>query len=175
MPEKSHSACHRLEHLHGCPATECFPRDTRPQLGAGGGLKSKVLSEEEVELRWSTQDEVGNMGFIVQRRKGGTPDFEALVTYEQFAPLRTKGVEGGDYVYLDDTASPGTWVYRILDCDSNGQRSAVCQKLVEIDSSAEQSQTLFVGVFALGLALVGFLAGIFADPIQTTDMGAKMF
>eukprot|EP00966_Prymnesium_polylepis_P038281 887965-Prymnesium_polylepis.1 len=41
------------------------------ELGAGGGLKSKVLSEEEVELRWSTGDETGNAGFIVQRRKGG--------------------------------------------------------------------------------------------------------
>ena len=41
------------------------------ELGAGGGLKSKVLSEEEVELRWSTGDETGNLGFIVQRRKGG--------------------------------------------------------------------------------------------------------
>lgn len=42
------------------------------ELGAGGGLKSKVLSEEEVELRWSTGDETGNLGFIIQRRKGGT-------------------------------------------------------------------------------------------------------
>lgn len=38
---------------------------------AGGGLKSKTLSEEEVELRWSTGDETGNAGFIVQRRPGG--------------------------------------------------------------------------------------------------------
>ena len=36
------------------------------ELGAGGGLKSNVLSEEEVELRWETADEAGNAGFIVQ-------------------------------------------------------------------------------------------------------------
>ena len=41
------------------------------ELGAGGGLKSNVLSEDEVELRWDTQDESGNAGFIVQRRRGG--------------------------------------------------------------------------------------------------------
>ena len=40
------------------------------ELGAGGGLKSKVLSEDEVELRWDTTDEAGNAGFIVQRRRG---------------------------------------------------------------------------------------------------------
>merc|ERR1719478_331507 len=57
------------------------------ELGAGGGLKSKTLSEEEVELRWDTADE-------------------------------------------------GTWVYRILDCDEKGQRTSVCQKLVEIDSES---------------------------------------
>ncbi len=141
------------------------------ELGAGGGLKSKVLSEEEIELRWSTQDEVGNAGFIVQRRKGGQPDFGDLASYESFSPLRSKGVEGGEYVYLDDTAGPGTWVYRILDCDTNGQRSAVCQKLVEIDSDAEQSQTVIVGVFIAGLAIALVVAGVLSDPIQTTSQG----
>merc|ERR1719231_2138169 len=65
------------------------------ELGAGGGLKSKVLSEEEVELRWDTTDEAGNAGFIVQRRRGGTSDFADLETYESFSPLRSKGPAGG--------------------------------------------------------------------------------
>merc|ERR1719440_1928299 len=51
------------------------------ELGGGGGLKSKVLSEEEVELRWSAADEEGNQGFIVERRRGGSSDFETLETY----------------------------------------------------------------------------------------------
>merc|ERR1719310_2407182 len=61
------------------------------ELGAGGGLKSKVLSEEEVELRWDTSDEAGNAGFIVQRRAGGAQRFADLATFETFSPLRTKG------------------------------------------------------------------------------------
>ena len=61
------------------------------ELGAGGGLNSKIISEEEVELRWDTQDEVGNAGFIVQRRQGGSESFVDLATYEDFSPLRTKG------------------------------------------------------------------------------------
>merc|ERR1719331_3716159 len=61
------------------------------ELGAGGGLKSKVLSEEEVELRWSTGDETGNLGFIVQRRKGGSQNFEDIESFTSFAPLKTKG------------------------------------------------------------------------------------
>ena len=35
----------------------------------------------------------GNAGFIVQRRAGGAADFEDLVTYNTFAPLKTKGVQ----------------------------------------------------------------------------------
>jgi len=141
------------------------------ELGGGGGLTSKVLSEDEIELRWSTADEAGNAGFIVQRRPGGQPEFSDLESYESFAPLRSKGADGGDYVYLDDTVAPGTWVYRVLDCDTKGRRSAVCQKLVEVDSAEEGTQTLIVGGFIGLLALALVAAGIFADPIQTTSEG----
>merc|ERR1719453_228654 len=136
------------------------------ELGAGGGLKSNVLSEEEVELRWETADEAGNAGFIVQRRRGGNNDFQDIASYEGFSPLRTKGPAGGSYVYLDDEAGVGTWVYRILDCDTTGTRSAVCQKLVEIDSQSEKTFTLVVGGVIFGLALVAFAVGILSDPIQ---------
>lgn len=145
------------------------------ETGAGGGMKSKVLSQEEVELTWETADEAGNAGFIVQRRRGGSENFGDLETYESFAPLRTKGPAGGSYKYLDDTADVGTWVYRILDCDTAGTRSAVCQKLVEIESKDEQNFTVVVGVFALGLALVATIAGLVADPIQSTATGSKLF
>jgi hypothetical protein len=119
-------------------APTCRMRAHVRWIAAGGGLKSKVLSEEEVELRWDTTDEAGNAGFIVQRRRGGAAEFSDLETYEGFSPLRSKGPDGGSYVYLDDTAGVGTWVYRILDCDKGGTRSAVCQKLVEIEDKDEQ-------------------------------------
>ena len=45
----------------------------------------------------------------------------------------------------------------------------------QIESQAEQTQTLVVGVAIAGLALALVFAGIFADPIQTTSQGAKMF
>merc|ERR1719478_468317 len=145
------------------------------ELGAGGGLKSKTLSEEEVELRWDTTDEAGNKGFIVQRRRGGAPNFEDLESFEGFAPLRSKGPAGGSYVYLDDSADVGTWVYRILDCDEKDQRSAVCQKLVEIESKDEQQFTFVVGAVIAGLAAVLVIAGIVSDPIQTTAKGSALF
>merc|ERR1719199_1369867 len=150
--------------------------DVDPQaaeLGAASGLQSKVLSEDEIELRWETTDEAGNVGFVVQRRAGGENDFESIASFENFAPLKTKGVQGGVYVYLDADSGlqPGTWVYRIVDCDTSGVRSAMCQKLVEIESKDEQMATFVVGglIFALALVFVG--AGLFIDPIQTTANG----
>lgn len=141
------------------------------EVGAGGGLKSKILSEEEVELRWATADEGDNKGFIVQRRRGGAADFVNLASYESFAPLRTKGPDGGSYVYLDDSVPEvGTWVYRIVNCDSTGTTQSLCQKLVEIESSSEKSQTLIVGGVIFGLALVFVAAGLLIDPLQTTSL-----
>lgn len=145
------------------------------ELGAGGGLRSKVISEEEVELRWSTGNEEGNAGFIVQRRKGGTEKFEDIASFDKFAVLKTKGSAGGAYTFLDDEVpSVGTWVYRVLDCDTKGARTAVCQKLVEVDSQSEQTFTLVVGGVIALLAVGLVVAGISADPIQTTSAGRNV-
>ena len=69
----------------------------------------------------------------------------------------------------------GTWVYRILDCDTSGTRSAVCQKLVEVESKSEQTQTLIVGALIATLAAAAIVAGILTDPIQTTSGGRGGF
>ena len=126
-------------------------------------------------MRWSTGNEDGNAGFIVQRRKGGTEKFEDIASFDSYAALKTKGSAGGSYTYLDDTVpSVGTWVYRVLDCDTKGTRSAVCQKLVEVDSQDEQTFTLAVGGVIAVLALGLVVAGIGADPIQTTSAGRNV-
>lgn len=141
------------------------------ELG-GGGLQSKVLSEEEVELRWSTGDEAGNAGFLVQRRAGGANNFELIASFDKVGALKSKGPSGGSYTYLDDTVpNVGTWVYRVLDCDAKGYKQAICQKLVEVDSQSEQTATLVIGGVLLGIALVLFGVALFEDPIQTTSAG----
>jgi len=142
------------------------------ELSGAGGLASKVLSEEEVELQWTTGSEEGNAGFIVQRRKGGTEQFENIASFESMSTLRSKGPAGGTYTYLDDTVpSTGTWVYRIVDEDTAGRRKAVCQKLVEVDSAGESTFTLILlGVLLLFVAVIAFI-GASEDPIQTTSAG----
>ena len=78
--------------------------------------------------------------------------------------------------YLDDTVpGPGSYVYRICDEDTTGMRSAICQKLVEIEDGSEQTQTLIIGGFFAVIALALVAAGIASDPIQTTDAGRGGF
>merc|ERR1719253_1546392 len=71
------------------------------ETGAAFGLKHKVLSEEEVELRWETNDETGNIGFGIQRWAGGTSNFVQIASYENFPQLKTKGRTGGIYTFID--------------------------------------------------------------------------
>jgi len=63
----------------------------------------------------------------------------------------------------------------VCDEDSSGKRSGICQKLVEVESASEQTQTLVIGGVIAGLALVLVAFGIASDPIQTTDVGRGGF
>ena len=60
-----------------------FQPRPQPHLSASASASRAALSPRRA----------GNAGFIVQRRAGGAADFENLVTYESFAPLKTKGVQ----------------------------------------------------------------------------------
>jgi len=119
--------------------TEILELDAQgAEVGALAGLKTKILSEEEVELRWDTTklSEGNNLGYIVQRRRGRTDDWETLASHEGNDMLKSKGAGGGLYYYLDDTATIATWIYRIVDENEKG-RAVICQKMVEIESKDE--------------------------------------
>ena len=56
------------------------------------------------------------------------------------------------YRYLDTTSTPGGWVYRISECDNNGNEADLCQCLIEVQTEEEQKAALFAGV---GIAIIG--------------------
>jgi len=109
--------------------------DSQAQELSGGGLNCKVVSDNEVELSWATSSETSTKGFAIKRRQARTEEFETIVSYENWGPLATKGVEGGEYTFLDDSVSPGGWVYRITECETNGQENDICQALVDVQTS----------------------------------------
>jgi hypothetical protein len=139
--------------------------DSQAQELSGGGLRSKVIDSNSIELEWATNAETNTKGFLVKRRQARTEEFEVIASYEDWGPLATKGPEGGAYRFLDDTVAPGGWVYRVTECENNGNENDICQALVEVQTQEEQQGAVFaaVGFVALGIAAVA--AGIILDPV----------
>jgi len=138
--------------------------DSQAQELSGGGLNVKVVSENEVELTWATASETSTKGFEIKRRPARTDDFEVIASYKNWGPLASKGSDGGQYSYLDDQITPGGWVYRITECETNGSQNDICQALVDVQTAEEQRGAVIaaVGIVVLGIAAVA--AGLILDP-----------
>lgn len=137
--------------------------DSQAQELSGAGLSNKVI-DGEVELEWGTKTETNTKGFIVKRRAAKTEQFEVIASYENWGPLASKGPDGGIYRYLDTTVSPGGWVYRISECDNNGNEADLCQCLVEVQTEDEQRAALIAGVGIAVFGVAAVVAGLVLDP-----------
>jgi len=74
-----------------------------------------------VRLNWSTESEIENLGFVLERRVGNA-EFTEIVSYKTDAALLGQGsVEyATDYEYLDKYVEAGqTYEYRLADVDYN--------------------------------------------------------
>jgi hypothetical protein len=140
-------------------------RDSQAQELSGTGLSYKII-DGEVELTWATKTETNTKGFIVKRRAAKTNDYSVLASYQSYGPLMSKGKDGGVYRYLDSTATPGGWVYRISEEDNMGNEADVCQCLVEVETADEQKAAVIAGVGFGVVALAAFVAGIAMDPMN---------
>lgn len=139
--------------------------DSQAQELSGTGLNYKVI-DGEVEIEWATKSERDTKGFIVKRRPAKTEDFVTLASYTDWGPLASKGADGGIYRYLDTTSTPGGWVYRVSECDNNGNENDLCQCLVEVQTQEEQRAALIAGVGIAVLGIAAVVAGIALDPMQ---------
>lgn len=140
-------------------------RDSQAQELSGTGLSYKII-DGSVELQWATRTETNTRGFVVKRRAAKTNDYTVIASYADYGPLSSKGKDGGVYRYLDETATPGGWVYRISETDNNGNESDVCQCLVEVETEGEQKAAIIAGV-GFGIFAIGaFVAGVAMDPMN---------
>ena len=141
-------------------------KDSTYQEIGGTGLKYKVIDGNAVELEWATAQEKSTKGFIVKRRAAKTDDFSVLASYETYGPLVSKGVDGGIYRFLDEDVAPGGYVYRVTECEANGDENDLSQCLVEIQTEEEQrGAVLAVGAFGI-VAILAVVAGTLLDPVQ---------
>lgn len=137
--------------------------DSQAQELSGVGLNYKIVGED-VELTWATSSERNTEGFELKRRAAKTDQFEVLASYKDWASLASKGVDGGVYRFLDDTAGPGGWVYRVTEIEKNGSENDISQCLVEVQTKEEQVGAMIAagGIVALLGGLV--VAGTVLDP-----------
>lgn len=161
MKEKANARRLRQEQEQSVSGNLYF--DSQAQELSGTGLVTKVI-DGQVELEWATKTESNTRGFIVKRRPAKTEGFSVLASYEQWGPLVSKGSEGGVYRYLDTETTPGGWVYRISECDNNGQEADLCQCLVEVQTEEEQKTALIAGVGIAVLGIGAVVAGLLLDP-----------
>ena len=140
-------------------------RDSQAQELSGTGLSYKII-DGDVELSWATRIETDTKGFVVKRRAAKTNDYSVVASWEDFGPLQSKGRDGGVYRYLDETAGPGGWVYRISEEDSMGNQADVCQCLVEVETADEQRGAVIAGVGFGVFAIAAFVAGVALDPMN---------
>ena len=139
--------------------------DSQAQELSGTGLKAKMMGTD-VELEWATNAETGTKGFIVKRRPAKTNDFQTIASFDSWGPLASQGPDGGVYRYLDTNVPPGGWVYRVTECDNNGQESDICQCLVEMQTEDEQKAAVVAAVGIVVLGIAALAAGILLDPID---------
>lgn len=138
--------------------------DSQAQELSGAGLRSKIVDEESVELEWNTNREANTAGFLIKRRAAKTENFEVIATYEDWGPLVSKGFDGGTYRFLDTTVSPGSWVYRVTECEKNGNENDLSQCLVDIQTEDEKFAALVAVGGIGGLLVSAVLAGALLDP-----------
>lgn len=138
--------------------------DSQAQELSGTGLNFKII-DGEVELEWATKTETNTKGFIVKRRPAKTEDFSVLASHTDWGPLQSKGPEGGIYRYLDSTATPGGWVYRISESDTSGNEADLCQCLVEVQTQEEQQAAVIAAAGIVVFGIIAVVAGITLDPM----------
>ena len=163
MKEKAKARRKRDEETRSVSGNLYF--DSQAQELSGTGLNWKKVSGG-VELEWATNEEKNCKGFIIKRRPAKTTDFSVIASYADWGPLVSKGADGGIYRFLDTTATPGGWVYRITECDTSEVESDVCQCLVEVQTEEEQRGAVFAAVGFAVLAIAAVVGGILLDPMD---------
>lgn len=139
--------------------------DSQAQELSGTGLKTKVI-DGAVELEWATNSEKDTKGFLVKRRPTKTSEFQIVGSYKDWGPLQSKGPEGGVYRFLDTSAAPGSWVYRISEVDLDGKENDVCQCLVDVQTEEEQRGAVIAAVGISVVAILSVIAGVLLDPMD---------
>ncbi len=77
-----------------------------------------------VNLSWTTQNEIDNLGFMLERRLKEESDWETIASYKTHVELAGQGNKNSptNYHFADSNVFSGnTYIYRLSDLDVNGE------------------------------------------------------
>ncbi|MFZ1730443.1 MAG: DUF1566 domain-containing protein [Bacteroidota bacterium] len=97
-----------------------------------------IPGTQQVRLDWSTQTEVNNLGFFIQRRSD--PDADWLELSGSFTPGHGSTNETQRYSYLDHLTSAGRYDYRLRQIDTDGTTDY--SRAVSVDNSGAAAPSL---------------------------------
>lgn len=135
----------------------------RGEIESSEGMKWRMLGNQ-VDLAWVTGGEEDNQGFILEKRPSYGGDFAEVASFREVAALVSKGPKGGRYRYTDPSSSKGSWIYRVMDCDSKGDKSLLCQCFVEVQTESESKSQALTAVGLVAVLAAFVVAGFALDP-----------
>lgn len=83
------------------------------------------IGNGSVILNWTTESEINNLGFILERSEGNDNYFEELASYAHYPELKGQGNSSQQtaYSFIDRLVRNGiTYYYRLSDVNFNGNR-----------------------------------------------------
>jgi len=147
-------AGHSLEYDgSGDTGTDWFDQAT-PTQGSDNALPVELSSftvkslNTEIVLNWTTESEIENLGFIIERKTTGK-DWQEIVSYKNDDTLMGYGTVSfaNDYEYVDKLVQHrNTYEYRLADVDYNGIITYHAKRKVFVES-ADFSVTAFPNPF----------------------------
>ncbi|HPG40286.1 MAG TPA: T9SS type A sorting domain-containing protein [bacterium] len=87
---------------------------------------SAVSTSEGVLLKWSTESEIKNLGFVLEKKIQGVTDFTTIASYKTHNALTGQGTSTSntDYSFTDAQVAAGdSCTYRLSNVDLDGTRS----------------------------------------------------
>jgi hypothetical protein len=136
-----------------------YAYETTPDLGVMAGSDTPLavtLSEfiaeqknEQVNLKWTCETEVDNLGFIIERKlidnNNEKNDWEEIASYKSHESLKGQGNTSNrtDYQFTDPNIFPeSTYKYRLISVDSKGKKGEFRELTIEVQNYIPGKLTL---------------------------------
>jgi len=87
---------------------------------------SASFQEGVIKLKWRTESEVNNLGFILLRKSGNEQEYQQIASYEYDPSLQGQGntSHATDYEFIDTRITEGeTYTYLLMDVDYSGNKT----------------------------------------------------